>query len=63
MAKITEKIAIESNNTFILVEWSLNKVFTVLINNKNVKLNQLVTCQVNNTKDIGKVVFIGIVFN
>lgn len=62
MAKLTEKITIESNNTFILVEWSLNKVFTVLLNNKSVKLNQLVTCKVNNTQDIGKVVFIGIVF-
>lgn len=49
----------DSTQSFILVEWSINKIFTVLQNFKKVQLNELVTCKVNNTKDIGKVIFIG----
>lgn len=44
---------------FILVEWSLNKIFTVIQNYKNVKLNDTVTCRVNDIKDIGNVVYVG----
>lgn len=44
---------------FILIEWSINKIFTVIQNHKNVKLNDTVTCRVNDIKDIGNVVFVG----
>lgn len=44
---------------FILIEWSINKIFTVIQNHKNVKLNDTVTCRVNDIKDIGNVVYVG----
>ena len=43
----------------MIVEWSLNRIFTLVPNGKNVKLNNLVTCKVNDLKDTGRVLFIG----
>ncbi|RNA08742.1 hypothetical protein BpHYR1_014404 [Brachionus plicatilis] len=47
------------SDEFILVEWSLNRIFTVIQNYKNVKLNDTVTCRVNDIKDTGIVVYVG----
>lgn len=47
---------------FIVIEWSINKIFTLFQNYKKVSLNDLVTCHVNNVKDIGKVIFTGSYF-
>lgn len=44
---------------FVVIEWFTNKVYTIIQNYKNVKINDLVTCNVNNIKDTGTVIFIG----
>jgi hypothetical protein len=44
---------------YIVVDWVANKFYTLMENTKNVKLNDLVTCTINNTKDNGIVMFVG----
>lgn len=49
----------ELSKPFIIVDWSLNKLYTVFENSKQVKVGDKVTCFVNHTKDIGIVKFAG----
>jgi hypothetical protein len=49
----------QNSSEYLLIEWSINKCFTPFPNKKNVKLDDLVTCYVNNLKDVGKVIFVG----
>lgn len=46
-------------NKFIIIDWSVNQFYTVFENFKKVNLGDLVTCFVNNAKDIGRVIFVG----
>ena len=48
-----------ASSDFLVVEWTLNKVYTILQNAKSVRPGDLVTCRVNDLKDTGKVLFIG----
>lgn len=48
-----------SSEEFLVVEWSLNKLYSTIRNVKNVKLNDIVTCVVNDIKDTGRVIYIG----
>ncbi len=45
--------------SFIIVKWRENKVYSILLNKKHVELDDFVTCMVNNKQDVGKVVFVG----
>lgn len=47
------------SNDYIVVDWVANKFYTLMENTKNVKLNDLVTCHLNDTKDNGVVIFVG----
>ena len=49
----------KDQNDFVIIDWSASKIFTLFENFKRVKLGDLVTCIVNNNKDIGTVVFTG----
>ena len=46
-------------NDYVIIDWSASKIFTLFENFKRVTLGDLVTCIVNNNKDIGTVVFTG----
>lgn len=51
--------SMDDENEFLIVKWSLSKMYTIIQNFKSVKLHALVTCYVNYTKDVGEVIFIG----
>ena len=44
---------------FLIVKWSISKIYTLIENQKYAKLNSIVTCNINYIKDIGEVIFIG----
>ena len=54
---------LQSSSEFLLIEWSINKCITPFPNKKNVKFDDLVTCQVNNIKDVGKVIYVGMYYH
>jgi hypothetical protein len=51
------------SNEFIIVDWSMNQIYTVFENFKGVKKGDIVTCFVNNAKDIGRVIYVGMLAN
>jgi hypothetical protein len=57
-SKLMESIE-DQSESFMIVKWIENKVYSILLNNKKVELDDLVTCLVNNHQDVGKVVFLG----
>ncbi len=50
----------KKSNDFVVIEWSNNNCYTSFKNIKNAKLNDIVTCQLNDHSDAGRVIFIGI---
>ena len=49
----------EDEDEYLIVKWSINKIYTIIENFKCVKISTIVTCYVNYTKDIGEVIFVG----
>jgi hypothetical protein len=48
-----------TDGDFLVVEWRINKLYNIVQNLKHVKLNDFVTCKVNDVRDTGRVVFVG----
>ena len=49
------------NESHMIVKWSFSKIYTIIENLKQVKLFNIVTCYINYVKDIGEVIFIGLI--
>ena len=58
LSKMTAKLKKKSND-FLIIEWTINNCYTSFQNTKNIKLNDLVVCQLNDINDAGRVIFVG----